>query len=124
LVALERRDRVALRVLERSRRTRARVTVPAPVLAEWWRDDPRQHYVRSLFFVEVTTEDIARRAGVALGRLHGDQQPRRDRAARVSAVDAIVMASAASRGDVVFTSDPSDLGRLLSSFPNVSILRL
>jgi predicted nuclease of predicted toxin-antitoxin system len=41
-----------------------------------------------------------------------------------SAVDAIVMASAAARGDVVYTSDFDDLMRLRAHFPAVRGLRL
>jgi hypothetical protein len=39
-----------------------------------------------------------------------------------SALDAIVMAFAAARGDVVFTGDTSDLERLRSFFPAVRVL--
>ncbi len=39
-----------------------------------------------------------------------------------TAVDAIVMAFAASRGDVVFTSDTHDLDRLRMFFPTVRVL--
>jgi len=37
-------------------------------------------------------------------------------------VDAIVMASAASRGDVVYTSDFEDLTRLRAHFRSVRVL--
>jgi hypothetical protein len=39
-----------------------------------------------------------------------------------TAVDAIVMASAASRGDVVYTGDLKDLERLRVHFPGVRVL--
>jgi hypothetical protein len=39
-----------------------------------------------------------------------------------TAVDAIVMAFAASRGDVVFTGDPHDFERLRTFFPAVRVL--
>jgi hypothetical protein len=39
-----------------------------------------------------------------------------------TAIDAIVMASAARRGDVVYTSDFQDLTRLQAHFPSVRIL--
>ena len=39
-----------------------------------------------------------------------------------TALDAIVMASAARRGDVVLTSDVYDLERLRAFFPSVRIL--
>jgi hypothetical protein len=37
-------------------------------------------------------------------------------------VDAIVMASAASRGDLVYTSDVEELERLRTRFPGVRVL--
>jgi hypothetical protein len=39
-----------------------------------------------------------------------------------SAIDAVVMASAALRGDVVYTSDIVDLERLRRHFPSVRVL--
>jgi hypothetical protein len=39
-----------------------------------------------------------------------------------TSIDAIVMASAAQRGDVVYTSDVEDLGRLSRFFPAVRVL--
>ncbi len=39
-----------------------------------------------------------------------------------TAIDAIVMASAAQRGDLVVTSDVHDLERLRSFFPSTRIL--
>jgi predicted nucleic acid-binding protein len=120
LVALERRDPSAIALLEAARRRRQRVTVPAPVLAEWWRDDPRQRYIQTFLTIEPTTESIAKQAGVALGRLREGDGPKR----RVSAVDAIVMASAATRGEIVYTSDARDLRRLQASFPRVDVVGL
>ena len=38
-------------------------------------------------------------------------------------VDAIVMASAAQRGGIVYTSDLGDLERLRTCFPEVRVLR-
>ena len=67
LVALERGEQRALFLVEKARREERQLTVPAAVLAEWWHDDARQRYLRSLLTVEDTTEEIARRAGVALG---------------------------------------------------------
>ena len=62
--------------------------------------------------VEPTSDLIARSAGEAIAALPG-----------TTAVDAIVMASAAMRGDVVFTSDMPDLQRLQQHFPGVRLLR-
>jgi len=62
--------------------------------------------------VEPTSEAIARSAGEAMAALPG-----------ATVLDAIVMASAALRGDVVFTSDVEDLERLRQHFPTVRVLR-
>ena len=37
-------------------------------------------------------------------------------------IDAIVMASAARRGDIVYTMDMADLSRLQAFFPSVRVL--
>jgi len=41
-----------------------------------------------------------------------------------SVADAVVMASAAQRGDVVLTGDLEDLGKLQAVFPAVRLLRV
>lgn len=61
--------------------------------------------------VEPLTLHVAKAAGEALGRVPGS-----------AAIDAIVMAFAAARGDVVFTGDVDDLERLRSFFPRVRVL--
>ena len=61
--------------------------------------------------VEPLTERLARVAGIALAAVRG-----------ATSIDAVVMASAASRGDVVLTSDPVDLERLRGYFPGVRVL--
>jgi len=94
---------------------RSRMTVPAIVIAEWWRGQ-RGTLTRDLLLsvdIEPLHETTARRAGEALAALGGS-----------NAVDAVVMASAASRGDVVYTSDVSDLERLAARFPAVRVLRV
>jgi hypothetical protein len=62
--------------------------------------------------VEPLSERLAKIAGEAMAAVAG-----------VTAIDAIVMASAAQRGDVVLTSDPGDLSRLRRYFPEVRVLR-
>ena len=42
--------------------------------------------------------------------------------AEATTIDAIVMASAARRGDVVYTADVGDLTRLQAFFPAVRVL--
>jgi predicted nuclease of predicted toxin-antitoxin system len=61
--------------------------------------------------IEPLDERLARIAGEALAAT-----------GNANAVDAIVMASAAQRGDVVYTSDVGDLAVLGEHFPAVRVL--
>ncbi|HWA76578.1 MAG TPA: PIN domain-containing protein [Polyangiaceae bacterium] len=63
--------------------------------------------------VEPVDEALARIAGKMLGEL---------RLGREHTIDAIVMASAAQRGDTVYTSDFGDLTRLATRFPGVRVM--
>lgn len=99
LIGLERNKDRALGVL--SKLGRQRVTVPVAVVAEWWRGSHRQRHVLRLVDAEQMTTELAKRAGVAVATVPG-----------ATTIDAIVMASAAMRGDVVYTSDFGDLERL------------
>ncbi len=63
--------------------------------------------------VEPLTETIACLAGEAMAKVK-----------RATAIDAFVMASAALRGDVVYTGDVDDLERLRTFFPTVRVLSL
>jgi hypothetical protein len=87
--------------------------VPTVVVAEWWRGQ-RGPSARILdgVILEPLEEALARIAGAALARVRPGP----------SVVDAIVMASAARRGDVVYTSDVADLEALRATFPSVRVL--
>jgi hypothetical protein len=61
--------------------------------------------------IEPMHEPLAIIAGEAMARV-----------SEVSVTDAIVMASAARRGDIVYTSDFGDLQRLQLVFPSVRVL--
>jgi predicted nucleic acid-binding protein len=112
LIGLERRHQRIARVYSTAVTDGVPITVPAVVIAEWWRgrSNAREAVLRGLR-IEPTGESVARLAGEALAAVHG-----------ASAVDAIVMASAARRGDIVYTSDMPDLDRLRSYFPDVRLL--
>ncbi len=92
------------------------ITVPAVVIAEWWRaghrEKERSTILRSVR-VEPLGERVARLAGVAVGLVAG-----------AGTIDAIVMASASLRGDVVYTSDPADLERLRANVPHFARVRV
>jgi hypothetical protein len=111
LIALERRRPRMWKVLHRARGLGVVSVVPADVVAEWWRgrSDIREYILASVV-VEPLTEALARLAGECLARV-----------SRATTVDAIVMASAAGRGDAVYTGDFGDLDRLRSFFPSVRV---
>jgi predicted nucleic acid-binding protein len=111
LIALERKHQRMWKVLHRARQLGVVPVVPADVVAEWWRgrSDIREHILASVA-VEPLTERLARLAGECLAALAG-----------ATTVDAIVMASAALRGDAVYTSDVTDLERLRGFFPSVRV---
>ncbi|KAA2248882.1 type II toxin-antitoxin system VapC family toxin [Solihabitans fulvus] len=78
--------------------------VPAPVLAQVWRDGARQARLSRALrgcVVEPTSEVVARNAGVLLGR-----------SGTSDAVDAIVVTTAIHHAALVATSDPDDLNLL------------
>ncbi|MBK9000429.1 MAG: PIN domain-containing protein [Myxococcales bacterium] len=112
LIALERRSLFARKILERALERKMRITVPAVVLTEWWRgrSDVRE-VILAAVRVEPLAAAVAKLAGEALTSVRGG-----------TAVDAIVVASAAQRGDVVYTSDVEDLAKLAAHFRSVRVL--
>lgn len=112
LIALERRSARARKILERATELKIRITVPSAVITEWWRgrSDVRDHIVAAVR-IEPLSESLAKLAGEALTSVRG-----------ATAIDAIVMASAAQRGDVVYTSDVDDLQTLAAHFRAVRVL--
>ncbi|MCL2726217.1 MAG: PIN domain-containing protein [Polyangiaceae bacterium] len=114
LIALDRRKQRAMTVHEWLAEERIRVTVPWIVVAEFWhgRTDRRDAILRSVD-IEAPSIALAKNAGQALAAVP-----------RATIVDAIVMASAALRGDIVYTSDMDDLGSLQRHFPGVRLLEV
>jgi predicted nucleic acid-binding protein len=109
LIALEKRDLnmlIKLRVLHRAG---VPITIPANAVVEFWRKGHGQSAILDFGTVEPLKESIAKAAGEALAKVRG-----------ATAVDATVMASAAQRGDRVFTSDPKDMQRLHGHFRAVA----
>lgn len=112
LIALERNKRRVVELFQHAFRRGDDVVVPTVVVAEWWRGrtDLREDILASVL-VEELSAPLARSAGEALAAVRG-----------ATAIDAVVMASAARRGDVVITSDVGDLERLRGHFPTVRVL--
>ena len=114
LIALEKGQQRAQRLLWGAEIRGIRIVVPSPVVAEWWRGrSDKREAIKNSVRIEPLSERIAQMAGEALASVRG-----------ATVVDAMVMASAATRGDVVFTSDVDDLERLRARFPNVRVLGL
>jgi hypothetical protein len=63
--------------------------------------------------VEALEKHVAMAAGIALGLVP-----------RSTAIDALVMASAALRGDTVYTSDVGDLERLRAGVPGFARVQI
>lgn len=90
------------------------MTVPSVVLVEWWRSGvgrKKREQILRCMRVEPLDEKLAKVAAEALVRVPG-----------ATPIDTIVMASAALRGDIVYTSDFGDLDRLREIFPGVRLL--
>lgn len=114
LIALERRSQRMRDWRAASLLTRTLVTVPAAVLAEWWRGHGRAgDRILAGMQIEPLSAELAKLAGNAIAAVP-----------RATAVDAIVMASAAQRGDLVYTSDVGDLEALRAYFPDVKVLHV
>lgn len=114
LIALEGRKPRMSKVFRLAVTREEIITVPTVVWAQWWRGQrgPLSAWLREAVSLEPVDAEIAERAGAAL-KVTGGQD----------VVDAIVMASAARRGDVVYTSDLPDLEILRSLvFPGVRVL--
>ncbi len=120
LIAVERGRERARKVFQRLRERDILITTPLPVIGEWWRGqtDWREKILTAVW-IEPLTLHTVKLAGEALASLSSQRKGRGP-----GIVDAIVMASAASRGDVVYTGDLDDLERLASFFPEVRVLSL
>jgi hypothetical protein len=112
LIALERRRHRLRKVFATAVHDNVRVTVPTAAIVEWWRrrTDLADDILLSVD-VEPMDKALSKTAGEALAAVPG-----------ATAIDAIVMASAARRGDVVYTSDVDDLVRLSAHFRSVRVL--
>jgi hypothetical protein len=112
LIGLERRRQRIGQVYRTAVEDGLIVTVPSPVITEWWRGrSVARETILEGVRVEALDEPLARLAGEALAAVAG-----------ATVVDSIVMASAARRGDVVYTSDFADLVRLQAFFRGVRVL--
>lgn len=108
LIAADRNDRRFWRLREQLADAGLRPFVPAVVLTEVWRGARSANLARALRGCEIPVvgAELAMAAGMLCGRA-GTDDP----------IDAIVVASAARRGDHIITTDPSDLRALAAAAP-------
>ena len=112
LIALERRQQRISRFYATAVADGRIVTTPTVVIGEWWRGRTRvRERIVAGLRLEPLDAELAKVAGEALAAVPG-----------ASLVDALVIASAARRGDVLYTSDLEDMERLRTHFPGVRVL--
>lgn len=112
LIALERGEQRIRKVHRLATEHGYPLVAITPVVTEWWRRGRREKERARLlrtFIAEAPDVHVARLAGEAIGLVHA------------TVVDALVMAAASIRGDVVYTSDLGDLERLRDVFPVVEL---
>ncbi|MET8773520.1 PIN domain-containing protein [Nocardia sp. NPDC004654] len=107
LIGLEKRGAAAVAALEYAQRNTYDVIVPATVLAQCWRNSPRQHAVSRLLKTRaVRVVDLAEAHAYAVGKLLADT-------GTADVVDAhVIVLARALRATLVLTSDPDDLKAL------------
>jgi len=122
VLALVGRRATMTKVFDTARHEGLLITVPAVVISEAFRapNDRFDEVMRGVT-VEPLDKLLAKEAGAALAAI-GEHVPPPGGVPCALTVDAIVMASAARRGDVVYTSDPDDLSRLREYFVGVRVI--
>lgn len=115
LIALDRRKERMLRILRAAAASAMPIVVPTVALAEWWRGRPtaRMRSYLDAMVIEPVDARLAAAAGEALAAVP-----------RATTIDALVMASAAQGGGLVYTSDPDDLMALQRHFRSVRVLAI
>jgi hypothetical protein len=116
LRGLERPGHAMRKVFATAIARRVPIVVPVVVIAAWWRrgarEEERSAILRAVR-VEPLSAQLARLAGIAVGLVPGAQT-----------LDAIVVASASLRGDVVYTSNPGALDAICRHTPGFGGVRI
>jgi predicted nucleic acid-binding protein len=110
LIALERGDRRMRGVLATAAARNQPLTIPAPVVGEAWRGG------HATWLNDLVSDANVEPTDLALAKAAGELQAR---TGTNQLVDAIVVASAARRADIVVTSDPHDIRRLADEYNRV-----
>jgi predicted nucleic acid-binding protein len=93
---------------------RARLLVPLPVVAEWWRGQNKRRQDILAATKVIASVEAAKAAGEALAHARNVDD-------RVT-IDAIVMATAALTDAIVITGDAEDFEKLSNHFHGVTVL--
>jgi hypothetical protein len=111
LIALERNDRTIWAALKIAATASRDVIVPSAALAQVWRGKPSQAQLnRALNYCVIASfDEVARDVGLLCGRTR-----------TVDICDAHVAIIAATLGEVLYTSDPVDMRRLLAAWGKTS----
>ena len=108
LVALERRDALMWWRLKAAHQSRLRVITHGGVVAQVWRGGRARQSRLAMALQGITVapldEQLGRRAGLLLA------------ATGLNDAAHAALAALANHGDVLYTSDPDDLGRLVAPF--------
>lgn len=112
LIALERRRQRMRTIVKTAILDGIPIVVPSICVAEWWRGrtEVREKILEAVV-VAHTDDALMKVSGETLARVP-----------TASCIDAVVMATAARYGGLVFTSDVGDLLRLQTVFPSVRVL--
>jgi len=107
LIALERNDRTVWAALKLAALKNTDVLVPSTVLAQVWRGTRSQAQLSKALrhCVIASFDSVAREVGELCGR-----------ARTADICDAHVAIIAGSQGDVLYTSDPEDMRRLVAAY--------
>lgn len=113
LIALDRNDRGQWALLKALVEGGTVPVIPAPVVTQVWRSSKQANLARAIknCRIESTDAELARSAGELCAA-----------AGSSDVVDAIVIASASRRGDIVATSDADELLELASHVGHVAIV--
>ena len=115
LIALERRDPAMASIILTIARENIPTYVPAGVIAQVWRNSPRQHDIMRLLNTEVVNIDILdRKKAFEVGALLAQS-------GTSDIVDAHVALLAQRLGAIVYTSDPQDIERLNANLKIVAV---
>lgn len=105
LIAADKGERGIWRYFKEAVARGARVTVPAPALAQAWRgNSPQVARLLAGCEVEVLDEVRAKRTGELLAK-----------ARRSDVVDAVAVLGALARGDAILTSDPDEIRAVVAA---------